>query len=851
MLTMTSPRSKGKKTKSLVIPYCWFTKLIICCLGRKHNIHQRSESSFHLAEEEYRLGNLKFVPKGEEDEVFGMQIPKELITGNIRIAPYYNAYMEMVAKHERKITAEEGGKKKSAAKADQSKKPATSKKSKHAPAKQPKPMKEKSTKPSPVKKADKGKVRKVRKGKSSLQLVDEPDEEPQPAPKPQRRITVTEEAPTGPSAQPKGDTSANIVCDTPSPTDAETGAETDKTNSEGDTEILNIGEEQGEDVANKVGPDLGQSHVALAGPNPEPMHEDFVATVYPKVHESLKHTYEEHVHLENLLSSTGTLSSMKNLDYFNFGDQFFNDKPNKEEPDKANIETEVKSIVTVLIHQASSSVPPLSTPVIDFTPPKPDKTVQALQAPLRECFRDLSEAKMKEILHQQMFESVTYHSQPEHVALYEALKASIDRDNRDEFLEATAKFRGHNTAHLPKIKTRPDWLKIVPEKDIPKTPEPDWVIPSNDLPKAGNNWADALAKSHKDPEENKLQSKTRDIGLFIKWYCKRTGKKKLTKADLEGPAFMTIDLMNPEGHRVVPDVRKPLPLGGPPGQLNAAHYLDFGLEELVPSLWIESERDYDITAAYVRSNMRILSDTSLKMYERYGYTYLREIVIRRAYYNEYKISEADFKNLHPNDFEDLYLLHLQGKLNHLPGSDKVHLFNTVNMWIRNIVIRQCVADLQLGIESYQTKLNLIQPSWDALDFLFKEDYTIISKPMDVIYRDRSDQKKMMRLNEVHKFSDGTLTRVLERLDHMVKDFRQFKYNPGIETRIWSEDDKRRCKEFMEVIESDTYTGNPIKEILLKLNLPDHRSVLTDPEVQVKMEMEIPRSSGVNFITACS
>ncbi|GJT64332.1 hypothetical protein Tco_1015812 [Tanacetum coccineum] len=30
-----------------------------------------------------------------------------------------------------------------------------------------------------------------------------------------------------------------------------------------------------------------------------------------------------------------------------------------------------------------------------------------------------------------------------------------------------------------------------------------------------------------------------------------------------------------------------------------------------------------------------------------------------------------------------------------------------------------------------------------------------------------------------------------------------------------------------------------------------RSVLTDPEVQVKMEMEIPRSSGVHFLTACS
>ncbi|GJR64046.1 hypothetical protein Tco_0010111 [Tanacetum coccineum] len=27
-----------------------------------------------------------------------------------------------------------------------------------------------------------------------------------------------------------------------------------------------------------------------------------------------------------------------------------------------------------------------------------------------------------------------------------------------------------------------------------------------------------------------------------------------------------VDLVNPKGHRVVPDVRKPLPLGGPPGQ---------------------------------------------------------------------------------------------------------------------------------------------------------------------------------------------------------------------------------------------------------------------------------------------
>ncbi|GKG62950.1 hypothetical protein Tco_0636681, partial [Tanacetum coccineum] len=55
-------------------------------------------------------------------------------------------------------------------------------------------------------------------------------------------------------------------------------------------------------------PDPGHSHVALAGPDPEPMHDDFVDTMYPQIHEQPD---EEHVHVENPLSSTGTLSSMK------------------------------------------------------------------------------------------------------------------------------------------------------------------------------------------------------------------------------------------------------------------------------------------------------------------------------------------------------------------------------------------------------------------------------------------------------------------------------------------------------------------------------------------------------------
>ncbi|GKB67557.1 hypothetical protein Tco_0928969 [Tanacetum coccineum] len=57
---------------------------------------------------------------------------------------------------------------------------------------------------------------------------------------------------------------------------------------------------------------------------------------------------------------------------------------------------------------------------------------------------------------------------------------------------------------------------------------------------------------------------------------------------------------------------------------------------------------------------------------------------------------------------------------------------------------------------------------------------------------------MMRETKVHKFSDGMLTRILEKLDYMVKDYKLFKFNLGIENKIWTEDDKRRSQEFIKV-----------------------------------------------------
>ncbi|GJR41878.1 hypothetical protein Tco_1309981 [Tanacetum coccineum] len=368
----------------------------------------------------------------------------------------------------------------------------------------------------------------------------------------------------------------------------------------------------------QAGPDLGISRVALARPDSEPTHDEFMTDLYPKVQESLKFLADKHVLLEDPLSSIGTLSSMKNLeDAYAIGDQFINDKSTDDEPGKLNVEAEVVSMVTVPIYQASSSVPPLSTPVIDLSSPKQpelvaalenklldleqtnknlDNTTQnlgsrfytlelrdlphkinevvhenvkeavqiALQAPLRDRFRDLPEEDTKEMLHQRMFESGTSKSLPEHIALYEALEASMARAQRDEFFTEKDKSRKrhrddqdppppppnsdlnapsssskkqsdpHNeqpvedipipdsanisdsedsgSAHLPHVKPRPKWSKPIPEDDRPATREPAWVIPTSHIPDAENNWANALATTYQAPAENSLLEKTRICG---------------------------------------------------------------------------------------------------------------------------------------------------------------------------------------------------------------------------------------------------------------------------------------------------------------------------------------------------
>ncbi|GKE67385.1 hypothetical protein Tco_1521546 [Tanacetum coccineum] len=194
--------------------------------------------------------------------------------------------------------------------------------------------------------------------------------------------------------------------------------------------------------------------------------------------------------------------------------------------------------------------------------------------------------------------------------------------------------------------------------------------------------------------------------------------------------------------------------------------------------------------------MRIPSVVRIEVFSLYGYEYMKKIVLRRTDNQEYTIAESDFKDLYPSDFEDLYLLNLQGHLNHLQPKDKKILSTAVNLWIRNLVIRKWVKDLQLGIESYQTQLNLTKPCWEATGLEFMHDYKIIDSPWAVVFRDKYGMQMIMRFNEIHKFSDGTLQQIDEALDYRVKEFKVNKVNPGLNTRFWTTNDVIKSKQFM-------------------------------------------------------
>ncbi|GJZ77976.1 hypothetical protein Tco_0642648 [Tanacetum coccineum] len=315
-----------------------------------------------------------------------------------------------------------------------------------------------------------------------------------------------------------------------------------------------------------------------------------------------------------------------------------------------------------------------------------------------------------------------------------------------------------------------------------------------------------------------------------------------------------LDWNNPEGDRYPFDLSKPLPLQGQPGRptiateyffnndleflkssdptktyttlitkTKAAQYEIFGIKDMVPTLWSPFKFGYDkdalkgikhwgerrqlwyisqnnkLSKHNVYSTQNILGMKSVKVEKLHGYGHLDEIVVKRADRQLYTFKEGDFVNLHLNDTENMLLLFVQHKLFHLNESDIVDLIVALRMFTRSLIVKRRVEDLQLGVESYQKKLNITAPQKTFGEIEFKELYTPSNNPPGAIYEDLNKQKRVMRAGELYKFSDGTLKKVQDELNHRVLDF-HLGYNDEMPRIKWTDVDKRRSQLMIELID---------------------------------------------------
>ncbi|GJX82917.1 hypothetical protein Tco_0332398 [Tanacetum coccineum] len=242
----------------------------------------------------------------------------------------------------------------------------------------------------------------------------------------------------------------------------------------------------------------------------------------------------------------------------------------------------------------------------------------------------------------------------------------------------------------------------------------------------------------------------------LEYFCEEVYKATIKK----------LDWINPEGQQYPHDLRKPLPLGKKQQQFYAF------------TATRESDRD-------VYSKHRIIAVTKLEIVEWHNYKHLDWITVRRDDDKLYKFKEGDFNRLRIQDIEDMLLLIAQGKLTNLTVQERLAFNVSLRMFTRSVVIQRRVEDLQLGIESYQKKLNLTKPDTYRPDLKRREAYSAYSNPRGFIYQNKDKKNRLIRIDELHKFSDGTLDDVRTALNDHLKGIRM-EYLPQT---IWRQRDK--------------------------------------------------------------
>ncbi|GJZ83488.1 hypothetical protein Tco_0648661 [Tanacetum coccineum] len=211
----------------------------------------------------------------------------------------------------------------------------------------------------------------------------------------------------------------------------------------------------------------------------------------------------------------------------------------------------------------------------------------------------------------------------------------------------------------------------------------------------------------------------------------------------------------------------------------AAKYDLPGIEDMVPNIWSPVKVAYDRYALWGISHWR--------QQRKSFYAYARGMQSRRDVYFIKRIlavthvKEGGFPRLRINDIEDMLILMVQNWLTNLSGDDIADFAIALRMFTRSLVIQKRVEDLQLGVESYQKKINVTKPDTTRPDLRKRHpDGTLtrllssledITKNIDMEYLPRKGEQ-LKRKRSILTDSKEYLKMVMERQSVKVKEIQE-------------------------------------------------------------------------------
>ncbi|GKD26136.1 hypothetical protein Tco_1232350 [Tanacetum coccineum] len=359
----------------------------------------------------------------------------------------------------------------------------------------------------------------------------------------------------------------------------------------------------------------------------------------------------------------------------------------------------------------------------------------------------LTEFKLKKILINKMDKSESYLAAPEHRECYDGLVKSYELDKT--FFSTYDKESKSGSSKGTKSQSTSSCKSVQEE-------EPEFEVADTDMTQ------DQEGNMGNDDEEPK-----RKVASKRDWFTKPKQPQEPTDPDIkarlynkdqlkDGPAFKLLkgthtnfieleydfeecykailkklDWENPKGGDYPFDLTKPLPLVKIRNRQkvpvdyffnNDLKYLQGGIstmtyttsltkkkaaqhdlleiKDMVPNIWSPVKVAFDKHALWGISHWREQL-TRVEVMKKHGYGYLREIEVQRADNN---------------------------MLTNLSGDDVVDFAIALRMFTRSLVIQKRVKDLQLGVKSYQKKINVTKPETTRSSIRKRDPYTPYQDP---------------------------------------------------------------------------------------------------------------------------